>query len=82
MLGSLRRSTAGDENRPVFTVRPVRPVKMKVGATPTAVLPAPSIVIEVVDRARVRIPFVEVLDLGHGEGHFPLVLDAVSFSST
>ena len=62
VLRRLRCSAAGDENRALFRVGLVRPEQVEVRAASVGVLPAPPIVIEIVDRPRIRIPFVEVLD--------------------
>ena len=102
VLRRLRCSAAGDEDRALFRVRLVRPEQVEVRAAPVRVLPAPSIVVEIVDRPRIRIPFVEVLDCRRHVmagsrfwlpavgvrcqaarlRYLPLVLAAVSFSST
>ena len=99
----LRCSAAGDENRARFRVRLLRPEKVKVCAASVLVLPAPLIIVEIVDRPRIRKPFVEVFNSGRHvmagsrfrlpavgrlwcqsavSLYLPLVLAAVSFSST
>ena len=81
----------------------VRPEQMEIRAAPIPVLPAPAIGVEIVDRPRIRVAFVEVLDhrrhvlagnhvwlpadewvccQGTCSCYFPLVLAAVSLSST
>ena len=64
VLGRLRGAAAGDEDRALFGVWLVRLEEMKVSATPARVLPAPPVVVEIIDRPRVRVTFVEVLDRG------------------
>ena len=62
MLRRLGCSAACHEDRALFCVRLVRPEQVEVSAASVLVLPAPLIVIEIVDRPRIRILFVEVLD--------------------
>ena len=64
VLRRLRCSAAGDHNRALFRVGLVRPEKVEVRAAPVVVLPAPPVPFEIVDRPRVRIAFVEILDRG------------------
>ena len=103
VLRRLRGSAAGDEDCPLFGVRLVRPEQMKVRPASVRVLPPPPVVVEIVGRPRIRIPFVEVPDrcrhviAGNRfrlpavacwctkrllSGYLPLLLAAVSFSST
>ena len=62
MLRCLGCAAAGDEDGARFRVWLVRPEQVEVRAAPVAVLPAASIVVEVVGRPRIRIPFVEIPD--------------------
>src|SRR5688572_10359334 len=94
MLGSLRCPAAGDEDREFLPVRPVRPEEMKVRTAHGAVLPAPAVVVEIVDRPGIRVALVEVLDgnlhamplharaAPRSRRQCPVVLAAVSFSRT
>jgi hypothetical protein len=63
MLCGLRCPTAGDKNRIVFPIRSARPKKMMVRTTSLLVLPESTILFKVIDRPRIRITVVEVLDL-------------------
>ena len=62
VLRRLRCAAAGHEDRALFRVRLLRPEQVKVRAASVLVLPPSSIVVEIVGRPRIRIPFVEVLD--------------------
>jgi hypothetical protein len=59
----LRGAASRDEDRVVFSIGKSGPKKMMVRACFLWVLPEPSIVLEAVDRRRIRVPFVEVLDV-------------------
>jgi hypothetical protein len=63
MLCGLRRATAGDKNGMVFPIRSARPKKMMIRATSLLVLPESAILFKIIDRPRIRITIVEVLDL-------------------
>ena len=62
MLGRLGCSAAGNEDGLVFSIRSHRPEEVIVRPAALSVLPKASILFKAVDRPRIRIPFVEVLD--------------------
>src|SRR5215469_16232909 len=66
MLRCLRSSAARDQNGLVFAITVRRPHQMKVGAAPLRFLPAPLIVLQVIDGRRIWITIVEVAD-GFGD---------------
>jgi len=63
VLGGLRCSAPGDQDRSILPVGAGGPEEMMLGATSLRVLPEFAISVEVVDRARIRIPVIEVPDL-------------------
>src|SRR5262245_43340077 len=58
----LRCAASRNENGVVFPIGKSGPKKMMVRAALLWVLPEPSIVLEAVDRRRIRVPFVKILD--------------------
>src|SRR5262245_33714487 len=61
--GRLRCAAARNQDGVVFAIGKSGPKKMMVRAGFVWVLPEPSIVLEAVDRRRIGVPFVEVLDI-------------------
>jgi hypothetical protein len=59
----LRCAASRNEDGVVFPMGKSGPEKMMVGAMFLWVLPEPSVVLEAVDRRRIRVPFVKILDL-------------------
>ena len=58
----LRCAASRNEDGVVFPMGKSGPEKMMVGAMFLWVLPEPSVVLEAVDRRRIRVPFVKILD--------------------
>ena len=63
MLGGLRSSTAGDEDRLIFFIGAVGPEQMKVSAASLGILPLPLIFFQIFNGRRIGIVVVEVTDL-------------------
>ena len=84
MFCRLGCSATGNKNGIVFPIRPARPKEMIIGAAFLLVFPDPAILFKALDRRRIRISVVEVLDLlcyikiwrrvvcslAHGAGYF------------
>ena len=60
MLSGLGCPAARDEDGLLFSVRRVRPEKMKVSTASLAILPLPLILLQIVGGWRIRITVVEV----------------------
>jgi hypothetical protein len=63
MLGRLGSPAAGNKNGMILPIGFVRPKKMMIRTTSLRVLPELTVLFEIIDRPRIRITIVEVLDL-------------------
>ena len=70
VLRCLRGAAAGNQDGVIVAVGRAGPEEMMVGATAIAIVPETSIAVEGLDRRGIRIPFVEVLDVGRHAVHY------------
>src|SRR6185369_8878087 len=66
MLRCLRCATSGNQDRMVFTKWFGRPKKMMIHATPHRIVPTFAILLKALDRRRIRMSFVELLNVARG----------------
>jgi hypothetical protein len=68
MFGCLRRSAAGNKYGMIFSKSSGRPKQMIIGAAPFAIPPKASITVKAVNRPRIWVALVEVLDFRRHAG--------------
>jgi len=62
MLGCLGCPAPGDEDGSVFFIGSCRPKQMVIRPASLSILPKPAIVLQTIDRPRIRIMILEVAD--------------------